>query len=311
METSQRNNANTKYLLAAIAVLALLSAGLGYLYLAEKRLNEQKQTKLEEQIKNQIAATVQIDSLMREINLQINEVKKLGGDVSSLLAIKTDLESDKKRLINQKNVDIEAYELKIKSYQSLLAQKDSDLQKIKEENGILTSQNQSLNTENTGLKSDKMKLADSINNVAAKNRELSEKVTLASALRAETINVYAITSKGKEKEGGNYKARRLDKIRISFHLVDNPLTKQEEKEIFIRILEPNGSIISDMANGAGQFTFNGQESIYTLKKRENYTNTHQLVEIIYARGQEYRQGKYNIELYCEGYKIGQGSFDVR
>jgi hypothetical protein len=311
MEDSQRNNANTKYLIAAIAVLTMLSAGLGYLYLGEKRLNEQKQSKIEQQIKDQIEATVQIDSLMREINLKITEVKKLGGDVSSLLAIRENLESDKKRLVQQKNVDIEAYELKIKNYQALLANKDLEIQKIKDENGLLTSQNESLSTENTGLKTEKMKLADSINAVTNKNKELAEKVTLAAALRAETINVYAISAKGKEKDGGNYKARRLDKIRISFHLMDNPLTKQEEKEIQIRILEPSGTIIADMATGSGIFTYNGKETVYTLKKREYYSNSHQLVEAVYARGQEYRQGKYTIELYCEGYKIGQGSFDVK
>jgi hypothetical protein len=134
---------------------------------------------------------------------------------------------------------------------------------------------------------------------------------LASALRAETINVYAISVKGREREATGINSRKVDKIRISFHLVDNSLAKQEEKEIFVRILEPTGAIIADMATGSGVFKYNKQELIYTTLKRENYTNSHQLVEILYARGQAYRQGKYSIELYCEGYKIGQGTFDVK
>jgi uncharacterized phage infection (PIP) family protein YhgE len=214
-------------------------------------------------------------------------------------------------LLTQKNVDIKSFDIKIKNYQSILAQKDVDIQKLKDENGLLTTQNQSLNSENTGLKSEKQKLADSINIVSTKNKELTDKVTKAAALRAETINVYAISTRGKEREGGAYKAKKLDKIRISFHLVDNPLTKQEDKEIFIRVLEPSGTIISDMAAGSGIFSYNGQDIIYTVKKRDFYTNSHQLVEVVYSRGQEYKQGKYSIELYCEGYKIGQGTFDVK
>lgn len=311
MENSQRNSTNTKYLIAAIAILALLSGGLGYLYLGEKKLNEQKQEKIDQQIKEHVTATTQIDSISHELNLKIEEVKKLGGDISSLEAIKVDLAADKRLLLNQKNVDIKAFEAKIKNYQTLLAQKDIEIQKIREENGVLTTQNQTLHTENSGLKTDKQKLADSINTVAAKNKELSDKVTLASALRAETINVYAISSRGKEREGGAYRARKLDKIRISFHLVDNPLTKQEDKEILVRILDPSGTIISDMATGSGVFTYNSQETIFTTKKREFYSNSHQLLEIVYARGQEYKQGKYSIELYAEGYKIGVGSFDVK
>ena len=311
MENINRNSNSTKYFIAAITVLALLSAGLGYLYLGEKKLNEEKQIKLEQQINEQIAATAQIDSMSRELNLKIIEVRKLGGDVSSYQLIKANLEADRKQLLSQKNVDFKSFDAKIKNYQDLLTQKDAELQKLRNENGELASQNQTLNSENTDLKSDKLKLADSINTVTTKNRELTDKVTQAAALRAETINVYAISTKGKEREGGAYKARKLDKIRISFHLVDNPLTKQEEKEIFIRVLEPSGNIISDMAAGSGIFLHKGQEMIYTIKKRDFYSNSHQLVEVVYSRGQDYKQGKYGIELYSEGYKIGQGSFDVK
>jgi hypothetical protein len=279
--------------------------------LQEKKVNEQKAIKIEEQIKAQLLATSKLDSMSRELTLKINEVKNLGGNISSLQKIKNDLEADKRQIINQKNINRIDFDKKIKNYEALLAQKDVEIVKLREENGILVSENKSLNTENTGLKSEKQRLADSMNSVAAKNKELSDKVTLASALRAETINVYAISSRGKELDGGSYNARRVDKIRISFHLVDNPLSKQEEKEIFMRLLDPNGSIISDMATGSGTFLFNGQETIFTAKKREQYTNSHQLVEILYARGQSYRQGKYGVELYCEGYKIGQGTFDVK
>lgn len=311
MENINRNSNSTKYFIAAITVLALLSAGLGYLYLGEKKLNEEKQLKLEQQINEQVTATSVIDSMSRELNLKIDEVKKLGGDISSYQLIKADLEADRKQLLTQKTIDYKSFDAKIKNYQSILAQKDVDLQKLREENGILATQNQTLNSENTGLKSEKQKLADSINAVTTKNIELTDKVSQASALRAETINVYAISTRGKEREGGAYKARKLDKIRISFHLVDNPLTKQEDKEIFIRVLEPSGTIISDMAAGSGIFSYKGQDMIYTIKKRDFYSNSHQLVEVVYSRGQDYKQGKYSIELYSEGYKIGQGSFDVK
>ncbi len=302
---------NIKYFWAAITILLLLSGGLAYLYWQEKTVNELSKEKITGQLTAQLAASTKLDSMSRELNFKINEVKSLGGDISSLLKIKENLEADKKS-ISKKNIIIgEEFSLKLKNYENILAQKDQEIIKLRQANGILTTENQTLNSENTGLKTEKQKLADSVSSIAAKNRELSEKVTLASALRAETINVYAISAKGKEREASNINARKVDKIRISFHLVDNPLAKLEEKEIFVRLLEPNGAIIADMATGSGLFKYNGQELIYTTLKRENYSNTHQLIEILYARGQAYRQGKYAIELYCEGYKIGQGTFDVK
>jgi hypothetical protein len=311
MDNSVKNHQNTKYFWAAITVLALLSGGLGYLYLQEKALNNQKQVKIDAQIKEQVFVTGKLDSMSRELSFKIAEVQKLGGDITSLQLIKTNLENDKKQIINQKNINFNEYEQKIKNYEVLIAKKDVDIQKLREENGILATKNENLNLENTSLKTDKIKLSDSINVVEAKNQELANKVTQASALRAETINVYAVSARGKEREGGSYSARRVDKIRISFRLVDNPLTKQEDKEIIIRLLDPQGTIISDNVTGSGIFTYNGLETIYTAKKHEQYTNSHQLVEFLYARGQEYKKGKYSIELYCEGFKIGQGSFDVK
>ncbi len=311
MEDQTKYSNNIKYFWAAIAILLLLSGGLGYLYLQEKAQNELSADKLTDQLTAQIVANSKLDSMSRELNFKINEVKSLGGNINSLLKIKANLEADKK-LINGKNSVIgKEFASKLKSYENILAQKDQEIIQLREKNGLLTTENQSLNNENTGLKTEKQRLADSITTFAAKNRELSDKVTLASALRAETINVYAISTKGKEREATNINARRVDKIRISFHLVDNPLAKQEEKEIYVRLLEPNGAIIADMATGSGVFKYNNQEVIYTTLKKEFYTNTHQLIDILYARGQAYRQGKYGIELYCEGHKIGQGTFDVK
>jgi hypothetical protein len=311
MNNTVKNHQNTKYFWAAIAVLTMLSGGLGFLYLEEKKANKQKQLNIEDKIKEQVFLNAKLDSISRELTLKIDEVKKLGGDYSSLQLIKNNLETDKRQLTSLKNLNIKEYEKKIRNYEALLVSKDQDLDKLRQENGLLSSKNQTLNDENSGLKTDKMRLADSINLVSAKNKELSEKVTLAAALRAETINVYAVSSKGKERNGVSFSARRVDKIRISFHLGDNPLTKQEPKEIFIRLLDPTGAIIADNLTGAGTFFYNGQETIYTAKKKEFYTNSHQLVEFLYARGQEYKIGKYNIELYCEGFKIGTGSFDVK
>jgi len=60
----------------------------------------------------------------------------------------------------------------------------------------------------------------------AQNQELAEKVTRASALKAQAVKVYAVSSKGKVKEDDAYKAKRLDKIKLEYMLLDNPLTRE-------------------------------------------------------------------------------------
>ena len=57
----------------------------------------------------------------------------------------------------------------------------------------------------------------------------------------------------------------------------------------------------------------GKESTYTAKTDVQFVNTGQGVEIIYGRGSaiQYREGHYKIELYSEGFKIGDGNFDIK
>ena len=180
---------------------------------------------------------------------------------------------------------------------------------------MLTNQNQTLSQENTGLKSEiqttKKAFDDSVTTYSTKNKELTEKVTIAAAMKAEGIKVTSISSKGKETEDDSYKAKKIDRIKVSFNLADNPLTKKENKDIYMRLLGPDGAVISDMATGSGAFMYQGRETIYTAKQKVFFSNTHQLVEFIYSRGAQYSKGKHIIELYSEGFKVGEGNFEVR
>ena len=148
--------------------------------------------------------------------------------------------------------------------------------------------------------------------VKAQNRELSDKVTVAAALHADDIAVTALNTKGKEQDGGSYKAKRLDKIKVTFKLSPNPLTQQNAKDIYLRILDPSGAVISDMATGSGEFTYANKEMIYTAMQRIDYSNTGQQVSFTYGRGgQRFNEGRHTIEIYSEGFRIGQGEFTVK
>jgi hypothetical protein len=70
------------------------------------------------------------------------------------------------------------------------------------------------------------------------------------------VNVYAISSRGKESSVNNQKAKKVDKIRVMFHLQENTLANKEIKTVFLRIIEPTGTTISDYNLGSGTFDFN-------------------------------------------------------
>ncbi|GAB3714570.1 hypothetical protein GCM10027592_54470 [Spirosoma flavus] len=308
----QPSNNSRNYLLAALLILAALNLLLIYFYYQERQDNKSKDATIAAKTEEVLVAKTKLDSISAQLDAKIAEIQKLGGSVDSLMKVKAQLETDKRELRNVTTFDSKKYDQKIRNYQNLLAQKDQEIARLKEENGVLASQNEALTQENSGLKAEKQSLSDSVAAVASRNEELAEKVTIAAALRAENIVVNALNARGKETDGGTYKAKRIDKLRISVRLAPNGLAKQEEKQMYLRILDPNGAVIADMATGSGEFTYGGQGMIYTATQRFNFDNSRQQVDFIFGRGgQRFNEGKHVVEIYCEGFRIGEGEFTVK
>lgn len=313
MDYNQEQKQDRKTLLwAALAVLLLLNLVLVYFIYHEKQENLAKDEIITAKTEEVLSIKTKLDSISTELDIKIAEIQKLGGSVDSLVALKAQLERDKAELKNASTYSAASYNKKIRSYESVLSEKDGEIARLRQELGIATSKNEELNQKVTGLESEKQQLADSVSNYSAQNKELNDKVTLASALRAENVSVNAVSSKGKEREGGKYRAKRIDKLRVNFKLGDNAVAKQNEKDIYLRILDPDGAVLSDMATGSGSFMYNGKELIYSSKQTISFSNTGQSVDIFYGRGGiPMKDGKYAIELYSEGFKIGQGDFTVK
>ena len=321
--SNQMAGSNNNGLKAGLVVMTLVAAILGYMLFQSKEAVTNQQEVISTKVMELAQTRTKLDSITVRLDAQIAEVQKLGGDVTELQKAKVELEQDKKDLTKKSASQLTSvkskYEEKIRNYESLLTAKESDLVKLREENTALASTNNVLTDENSNLKTQTLGLTKSVEEVKARNEEtvaknkvLSEKVTKAAALRTEYVKVLGINAKGKESEDKKYKGKRLSKIKVVFQLAKNDLTEHGTKTVFIRVLDPDGSTIFDAATGSGNFTYNGQELAYTTRGDVNYDNENLYVEMVYNRGgTAYREGKYVVELYAEGFKIGTGGFEVK
>jgi hypothetical protein len=317
MEESTQSNGIWKVL---VVVLAITSGILGYLLFDSKSKVKAQDEVINQKVEELASARVRLDSIGSQLDAKIAQIKVLGGNVESLEAAKRQLEADKVQLKKVNSFSKQQYDVKIADFVTLLAAKDAELVQLKKENVELVaknkdlfSQNGTLTNENMGLKTAKQQLADSVDDAYRRNRELTAKVTRASALQAQFVQALALSDKGKERDGGVYRASKVDKIKVIFQLQPNPIAKQDVKTIFMRVLDPDGAVLYDSGVGSGNFDMFGKESTYTAKTDVQFVNTGQGVEIVYGRGSaiQYREGNYKIELYSEGFKIGQGSFDIK
>jgi hypothetical protein len=246
---------------------------------------------------------MRLDSVTFQLDLRIQEIENLGGDVDSLVAIKDQLilerNSDRKRTATE----IANLNKKIDGYSVLLKEKDGEIIQLRQVN-------EQLYTENKDLKENKAEIEEEVVKLNMIQQELEEKVNIAATLRAENIEIAAVNSRGRERTG-EFRNRQLEKLKVSFSLADNPVAPAGTKDIYVQIFTPNNQVIFDVAKGSGTFNIDGREEFYTAKQDILFNNTQQQLTYYYEKGSEYNSGIYNVKIYADGVVIGEKTFEVR
>lgn len=318
MEIAESTKNKTKGLKIALGISMLLIGFMGYFLYDTANLN-QRQSDTIAQKDDELAITMaRLDSVSNQLDLKIEEVAQLGGQVEDLKKAKSHVLSQKEVIRRDPAFSRQKYEEQIAEYISLLEEKDNLIAQLKSENADLSGKTQAmtqevltLSQEKEGMSQQVNGLKEEISTVKAKNNVLTSKIVTGAQLKADNLQIYALKENGKESTGGVYKAKRVSQIKISFALPTNPLTEQNSKEIYVRIIDPEGAIIADNVNVSGVFNQDGKDIAYTTKTSIIYSNDNQKVDILYARGQVYESGLYAVELFSEGFKIGRGSFIIK
>ena len=230
---AENKNKNVLVYLILGVLLALL-ATLTYMVTQKEGANQTLRKDVavkESQIKK---TNADLDSLGRELQAKIDEVRKLGGDTTVLKEMQRQLQRDIVVVREASNNDgnkIEELNQKIKLYMAQLKEKDTEIDRLLEERDRL-------NTSNVTLRSQVSKAGDSLGKLDATRRALADKVGTAMILRAEQILLFAIDKKGREEENDAFRAKKVDMLGVEFNIGDNKVAKKENKEIMLRVIDP-------------------------------------------------------------------------
>lgn len=239
----------------------------------------------------------------RELEEKIALVDSLGGDVAELVAIKAQLETEKEQLRRSKDLQLRDLRDKVEGYEYLLREKDKEIEKLQ-------AMTENLMTENTSLKSTQNQLQSTLSTLNEEKAQLADKVEKASRLQAENIKTRAVNSRGREREG-DFRPRHIDQLKISFNLANNEVAPLGGREILLRILDPQGNPLFDVATGSGTFLQEGREVFYTAKQEIIFDNTEQELVFEYQKTREFTAGRYTVELYEGNEAIGKSYFIVK
>lgn len=299
-EASKKSNQKYAIIIAILSVIIVVQFVSSYFNKQERDQLRVEKSSTEEQL----ATTMQrLDEISTELDQRIAEIKRLGGDISELTKAKEEIENELKRTRRANGQVIKELKDKVEGYELLLKNKDEEIERLK-------NVNKQLLTENTTLKVQKNILGDSINRLTQTKEELAGKVNLASQLKAENIRIVAVNDRGKERESP-FRNRQVGNIKIEFNLAENNVAPIEGKKIMIRIVDQNGQVLFDVARGSGTFIYNNKEEFYTAAQEILFDNTRQKLTYLYDKGSDYAPGTYTLEVYCDDYKMGSGQFSVK
>lgn len=314
-----------------LVILLLLSAGTNtFFYLNGSKFGEQA--------KNELALMSAKDSLQKEL-LRLEDslnavVKSLQSENQSLTTKVGELESDKnpKILAAYRQISILRRQLLAgpsssssnttstsssngnggisdfgtKGGKGNLDELRRQLAEAKKKIALLTSQIDSLTNQKNQLIADLDNERNSKKALETENVELKERLEKGAMPQFGTL----ITTTFEPKGGETYKSKKVDKFKVTFDVLENPMTTTPvEEEVTIRIIDPNGGVLS-----SSNKTLEDKSKVYTIKQTITFDGAVQKVKWSFpGKGSllgKLGKGRYITELWTRGLLRQKNTFEL-
>jgi hypothetical protein len=250
-----------------------------------------------------------------------SERDRVKGDLEEMLAQYEEMEANSEELSEELAAEKEKIEELLKQAKS----KNWTIHKLRKETETLRTimkgyvvQIDSLNQVNGKLRNENEVVKTELNSEKSKSKSLSEKnenleglVTVASYLKTTNLSSYGVKIKSNNTGKSTDRAKRVGKIRTEFTILKNDITTSGKKWIYIRILTPDGKVLSEKTDDNNKFDFNGVRGLFSSKKQIDYKNQQQTLTIDWVKTSDFPIGEYNVEVYSDGVDIGKTKFSLK
>jgi hypothetical protein len=285
---------NKKILIPLVTVIALLLAGVAWLYFSldkQKKQNEDMVQLAELDKKEMENEYQQFATQYSEMKTQINN--------DSLVAQLTQEQERTQQLLkelqNTKSTDAR----EIARLKRELATVRAVLRSYVIEIDSLNRLNQNLTAENTRIKGQYEEANRQIEGLNTEKSSLSEKVAIAAQLDAVAISMNGLDKRNRPTN----KLKKTKSIQVSFSLAKNVTAPSGMKTIYIRINTPTGGLLG----GAGTFAYENKTLECSMKRSVEYTGQETPMTLYYNVNQALEGGTYRVSIFADGNMIGTKS----
>jgi len=208
--------------------------------------------------------------------------------------------------LSKKNADISKLKSMINDFKGQVDNLYVTIDSLKAANQELTVTNQRVTAERDTISAQKTVVEQSL---ATTQEEKAHVEDIGSTLHASNINITPIDIKGSGKEKTTTTAKRVDVFRISFDLDENRISPSGSKDLFVAVTGPDGKPIT-MPATSGTFTSRDEgDKTYTSKVSVEYEQGKRTPVSFDWKPEagKYQTGNYKVEIYQNGFKIGEGT----
>lgn len=294
----------------ALALLLLGSLGFNiYQYTQQKKSTEEIQL-VNVNLKDTENARVQLQQQFDDLSYDY-EMAKTQLSMRDSILTERDSEIAAKQneiqsILNKKN----ATESELGKAQKLINSLNGDISRYKQEIAVLQAQNDSLMVTVDTLNIQHQRISGEL--LAEKGRADENERNLRTTFSISNYQITGLKVRSSGKEVETDKAKRIDKIRVSFDLDPNQYAESGEKQIYIAIFKPDGKLgkFKNASPGQLETWANGTVDYSDMVNFNYQQGTKQNITFDWE-DYDFPQGNYKIVLYQNGMKIGQKSMELK
>lgn len=171
----------------------------------------------------------------------------------------------------------------------------------------LNQTNQRLTAENRQVREQYAVVQQQAEELQQQNTSLTEKVTRASMLEITAFKVTPLNKHDRKTSNIN----QMQKIQFDFTIGKNVTSERGMKKVYMRIVRPDGELITLPNPALRMFTFENAEIEYSLMKDFEYGGE-AIDEVLYWNvGEILYKGLYNADFFIDGALIASFPFELK
>lgn len=299
---------NTKSVLLVMLSVGLVGTWVYHFYDKSVYSNRKTEASIKDSVK--VAQGVR-DSLQRIYSLAMNDLGtqldstknttgQLKGELNSKLSEIYRLRSEISAILKKSNVnkdDLDQARKKTAELQQLVSELQNKNSTIEEEKKQISFAFDEVNTQVKKLESNMQQLSQ-------ENKMLTEKVKLASTFVVTDLKISPVMVKN-DKEVETNLVQKASKLVVSFD-VQNNVTQYDNTEVFVVITQPDGKVLNtDVWEAYSMDTNDGGKIGYTRMVKFDYQKGETKHVMFTINPDDYQKGNYSLQVYHNGFKIGE------